>query len=240
MLLVCIKDARQYGGRVRLVLSMLLEMLFSMFLAPVRMMFHTRFVIAAFLGWALHWKSPPRGDAETHLGEALGKHGLDMLVGAVWAVGVYQLSPAFLPWLAPIAGGLILSGPISIASSRVSLGRWFRRGSLFVIPEEITPPVELQETALHQKNTPALPGFNEAVVDPAVNALASAAGRGGNGERMSLKLLRTVAASGPGSLDEVQRAVLLDNCASLSRLHFEVWSSPESLERWTEQKASLV
>ncbi len=238
VLLVCIKDARQYGGRVRLVISMLLEMLFSMLLAPVRMMFHTRFVVAAFLGWALHWKSPPRGDAETHLGEALGKHGFDMLVGVAWAVGIYLLSPAFLPWLAPIAGGLILSGPISIVSSRVSLGRWFRRAFLFVIPEEVAPPVELQATATHQKNTPPLPGFELAVVDPVVNALACAAGRGGNGQRMNNKLIRTVAASGPESLNEAQKAVLLDNASSLSHLHFEVWSSTESLGRWNALKGS--
>lgn len=230
--LVWFRDAAQYGGRMRVVLGMLLEMLFSMLLAPVRMMFHTRFVVAAFLGWALHWKSPPRGDAETHLGEALGKHGLDMLLGLAWAVGVFLLSPAFLPWLAPIAGGLILSGPISVLSSRVSLGRWFRRADLFVIPEEIMPPTELQQMVMHQQNTPLLPGFIEAVADPVMNALACAAGRGGNAQRMSPKLIRTIAASGPGSVDETHKAVLLDNCVCLSQLYEAVRASPEALRKW--------
>jgi len=237
VLLVCIKDARQYGGRLQVLASMLLEMLFSMLLAPVRMMFHTRFVIAAFLGWALHWKSPPRGDAQTHLGEALAKHGFDMLVGVAWVAGIYMLSPAFLPWLAPIAGGLILSGPISIVSSRVSLGRWCRRVSLFLIPEEIAPPVELQATARHQNNTPPVSTFNDAVTDPVINALACAAGRGGNGQRLSLKLIKTLAASGPASVSEVQKAMLLDNRSALSQLHFEVWSSSETLNRWDQGQA---
>ena len=36
-----------------LYLSMMLEMLFSVLLAPVLMLFHTVFVTAAFLGWSV-------------------------------------------------------------------------------------------------------------------------------------------------------------------------------------------
>jgi len=35
----------------------------SALLAPIRMLFHTRFVALAFLGLKLQWKSPPRQDA---------------------------------------------------------------------------------------------------------------------------------------------------------------------------------
>lgn len=52
VILIWAKGAVEYGGRVKVTLSMLMEMLFSMLLAPVRMIFHTRFVLAAFLGWA--------------------------------------------------------------------------------------------------------------------------------------------------------------------------------------------
>ncbi len=250
VLLACVKNARQFGGFLRLLASMLLEMLFSMLLAPVRMMFHARFVAAAFLGWALHWKSPPRGDAQTHWAEALGKHGADMLLGVAWAVGVWLLNPAFLPWLLPIAGGLMLSAPLSILSSRVALGRWCRARNLFVIPEELASPVELQATASHHQATPRLPGFAEAVVDPVLNALACAAGRNarsaatlaipvesGKGRLQApasadLHAAWAFAAGGPSALGEAQRNALLDNAARLSRLHLAVWSSAETLAKW--------
>ena len=51
------------------------EIVFSVLLAPVRMLFHTQFVVAALTGWRLHWKSPPREDAETTWREALRRHG---------------------------------------------------------------------------------------------------------------------------------------------------------------------
>ena len=34
---------------------MAIEAAFSVLAAPVRMLFHTRFVTAAFLGWNVHW-----------------------------------------------------------------------------------------------------------------------------------------------------------------------------------------
>ncbi len=49
VVLIIAKGAKEFGGGLRLFLSMMLEMLFSVLLAPVRMLFHTVFVTAAFL-----------------------------------------------------------------------------------------------------------------------------------------------------------------------------------------------
>ena len=239
----CRRGAAQFGGVARLLASMLLEMVFSMLLAPVRMMFHSRFVVAAFLGWALHWNSPPRGDTQTHWVEALGKHGADMLLGAAWAGGVWLLDPAFLPWLLPIAGGLMLSAPLSVLSSRVALGRWCRRANLFVIPEELALPVELQATVCHHQAMPSLPGFTEAVVNPVYNALACAAGRKPSGALpadISRPLIigvaddsaTALASAGPALLAEAQRSGLLDSAASLSALHHAVCATDRTLALW--------
>ncbi len=65
---------------------MLLEMLFSVLLAPVRMLFHTVFVVSAFLGWEVVWNSPQRDDDATPWSEAFRRHGSQMLLGLVWAV----------------------------------------------------------------------------------------------------------------------------------------------------------
>jgi membrane glycosyltransferase len=153
---------------------MVIELLFSMALAPVRMLFHTRFVLGAFLGWNAGWKSPPRADNETGWGEAVRRHGWHSVLGVAWGALVYWLNPSFIWWLIPIAGSLAVSVPVSVLSSRVTYGRGFRRAGLFKIPEETTPPFELRETVRHHEETPPLPGFVEAVVDPSFNALICA------------------------------------------------------------------
>ena len=57
----------------------------------------------------------------------------------LWAGGVFWLNPSFVWWLLPVAGALIVSIPVSVYSSRVSLGRTLRKAGLFVIPEELNP-----------------------------------------------------------------------------------------------------
>jgi membrane glycosyltransferase len=237
VLLVCVNGAQQFGGRLRLIASMLIELLFSMLLAPVRMMFHTHFVIASFLGWPIRWTSPPREDSQTTWGEATRKHGLHTLLGIAWALGVYKLNPSFLPWLMPIAGALALSIPISVLSSRVTLGRWFRKAKLFVIPEEAAPPAELSATFSRAAAMRNQPGFIDAVVDPFVNALVCAAGharpRLPSTERAARdRLAHSALRSSPEELTETQKKIILDDPLLLSRLHFEVWSSEKANPVW--------
>lgn len=238
VLLVCLRGTRQFGGTLKLIASMLLEMVFSMLLAPVRMMFHTRFVVAAFLGWSLHWKSPPRGDAQTGVAQALRRHGADMLLGLGWATAVFFLNRAFLPWLLPIAGGLVLSGPVSILSSRTALGRWCRRIQVFLIPEEHTPPHELQATARYHHAVAPAPDFMEVVMDPVLNAVACAAGRASGRRKAWVGPASMVPTAGPRDLSEAQRNALLNDAPRLAQLHRLVSLSPDMLAHWSLRMAS--
>src|SRR3546814_2573690 len=47
LLIVQHKVVRPYGGRLRLFISLIIEMLFSALLAPIRMLFHTQYVVSA-------------------------------------------------------------------------------------------------------------------------------------------------------------------------------------------------
>lgn len=69
ILLIWCKGTKEYGGFWRVTLSLLLEVLFSVLLAPVRMLFHTVFVVSAFLGWEVVWNSPQRDDDSTSWGK---------------------------------------------------------------------------------------------------------------------------------------------------------------------------
>ncbi|HTN66937.1 MAG TPA: glucans biosynthesis glucosyltransferase MdoH [Burkholderiaceae bacterium] len=235
--LIYVQGARRFGGAVRVTLGMLLELLFSVLLAPVRMLFHTRFVTAAFLGWTLRWKSPPRDDAETSWGEALRKHGGHTLLGLLWGGGVFWLNPSFLWWLLPIVGALVLSIPLSVFSSRVSLGRRLRRLQLFLIPEEMDPPAELRATSAYLAATATMPGFAQAVADPLLNALVCACASARPGLPAATRaqhaaLARIALEHGPNALTAPQTNLLLQDPLALSQLHFDVWCAPQAHPQW--------
>ncbi|MGV6476160.1 glucans biosynthesis glucosyltransferase MdoH [Azotobacter vinelandii] len=238
LVLVWIKGVGPYGGTLRVTLSVLLEMFCSVLLTPVRMFFHSCFVIGAFLGRSIQWKSPRRDDGSTSWGEALRRHGVQTLIGIVWALLVAWLSPHFLWWLAPIVGSLMLSIPVSVLSSRVDLGRRLRALKLFLIPEEHDAPPELRATERYTRENRqrALGGaFVRAVVDPLDNALACAMATARHGRSLAIERLRAervthALAVGPERLDDRARLALLGDPVVLARLHLQLWE--EGWENW--------
>lgn len=236
VVLVWTQGAKDFGGRLRLVAGMLMESLFSALLAPIRMLFHTTFVLAPLLGKGIQWKSPPREDVETGWGEALRRHGLHTLLGLGWAAGVYWLKPSYLLWLLPVVGALVLSIPISVLSSRISLGQRLRALRFFLIPEELSPPVELRRTQEYAARAPTSPDFIEAVTDPATNAMICAAGvprfRQALVAEHRAKLVDKALREGPDALGTGHKMHLLNDPVALSRLHFEVWVSSEAHPAW--------
>ena len=242
VLLILIQGAKEYGGGVRLVLSMVLETLFSMLLAPVRMLFHTVFVTAAFLGWSVQWKSPQRADNATPWGEALRRHGSQMLLGVLWTALVAWLDPAFLWWLAPIVASLILSAPVSVLTSRTGPGLAAFRRKLFLIPEEYNPPVELAATDRYNQQNQAKAlhkGFLAATVDPLYNALVCAMGRARHArvvpaaEVLREQRMREILAAGPDGHAEAARWRLLNDPDGMARLHHSIWQD-EQHQAWRE------
>ncbi len=240
MLLVGAHAPRPYGGGARLIVSTLSEMVLSALLAPIRMLFHTTFVVTGLLGLPVSWKSPPRDDAETTWREAIARHGLHTLFGMAWAAGVYWLNPSFLWWLLPIVGALILSIPLSVYTSSVTIGRRLRRARFFLIPEESRPPPEIRWTRRHQKRVKGTPGFVDAVVDPIVNALACATRSARSAAAAPTRGKQAVVAKqalvdGPSALTNAQKGMLLNDASALSRLHFEVWTADDAHDAWKEE-----
>ncbi|HEY2864374.1 MAG TPA: glucans biosynthesis glucosyltransferase MdoH [Casimicrobiaceae bacterium] len=242
-LLIMVRGAADYGGSARLAIGLLGEFWISALLAPIRMLFHSQFVVGAFVGWAIQWKSPAREDAETTWREALRRHGAHTLLGVLWAAGVYWLNPSFLWWLLPIVGALMLSIPLSVYTSRFGLGRRLRAARLFLIPEESRPPEEIRAMMRSIAAAPPPPGFVDAVVDPATNALACAAAvaRFTRTERMQNHRLQKVdlaLVEGPEALSAASKLRLLGDPIALSRLHWRVWTSPDAHPTWRNAIAS--
>jgi membrane glycosyltransferase len=235
--LIALRGAAPFGGVVRLAASTLAEILFSMLLAPVRMLFHTQFIAAALFGGKLGWKSPPREDAETSWGEALRRHGWHTLLGLAWLALVYWLNPAFLWWLLPVAGALAVSIPISVWSSRVSLGRRLREERMFLIPEESYPPRVLRRMRRFFRHAPREADFVDAVVDPQHNAIACAADVARTQHSDAVQsandaLVERALLHGPDPLAPEEKVALLRDARALSRLHFAVWTDDDAHPEW--------
>ncbi|MGQ0501765.1 MAG: glucans biosynthesis glucosyltransferase MdoH [Panacagrimonas sp.] len=238
LLLLKPEELRGFGGPLRMLGSVFMETVFSALLAPIRMLFHTRFVVGALLGLKLSWKSPPRGDNETGWREALTMHGGGTVLGLLWSAGVYKLDPGYIWWLLPVAGSLVVSIPISVWSSRVTLGRAFRNARMFLIPEESMPPIELRwlRMALKRVREP-LADFRAAVVAPAVNALVSTHGIPRTRRPAALvhqreQLIEQAVTSGPDAIGDTQRNVLLGDPLLLGKLHTQVWTDARAHQAW--------
>jgi membrane glycosyltransferase len=145
--LAAARDAKRYGGVLRLFAGVLIETVLSAVLAPIRMLFHTQFVIRALMGRTNGWKSPPRADEATTWSEAIRRHGWHTVLGLAWTAGMVWLNPSVIWWVLPLGGAIALSIPVSVWSSRVGPGRLARALKLFLIPEEVHPPRELRDTA---------------------------------------------------------------------------------------------
>jgi len=228
------KATRLYGGRKRMGVSLVLEVLFSMLLAPVRMLFHTRFVLSAFLGLSAKWVSPARDNNETTWGDAIRRHGGQTLLGIGWTALVAWLDPIFLLWMAPILLALFLIIPLSVYSSRVGLGRRSYLMRLFRIPEETQPPTELAATrryAAINRSATHTPTFEDAVADPVTNALACAMATSRHlfnplNEAQRQAVVDDAVSRGLVHLTEPQKLRLLNDPIALSRLHARMWQEP--------------
>ncbi|MEP7299753.1 MAG: glucans biosynthesis glucosyltransferase MdoH, partial [Burkholderiales bacterium] len=216
-------QARQFGGVLRLWLGAVIEFVHSLLLAPVRMLFHSQFVLAALTGWKLDWKSPPRDDAVTGWGEALRRHGVHSLLAVVWIVAILASGAAFPWWLSPVIFGLLAAIPLSAWGSHSAPGRWLRRRGILLIPEEANEPHVLREARRHAQGVEGRLHFDAAVRDGAVHdrvAAAAAHDAAAVGDKAIARsaLVAQAASNGPAPLSDTQRHRLLGDAAALRAL----------------------
>ncbi len=242
-------EAEKFGGKVRLVVSALLETLLSALLAPINMVFNSKFVLFTLLGQGVAWVTQKRDsdDDGTDWREAIITHGGQTVFGLVWGVSAFVLSPAFFWWLSPVLAGLVLSVPISILLSKAGVGRAARRLGVFLTPEETTPPYELkrlqQNLAECYRHLPPFEplradyGLLQAVLDPYVNALHVALLRqrrpSEEAREWFVQLRERLLRDGPAKFATKEKMALLMDAESMIWLHRELWSCPGgSLAEW--------
>ncbi len=128
------------GGVLRLAASMVTEIVLSALMAPVFMLMQSRAVADVLRGRHSGWSAQERDGTSLKLGRALKRHWLHTLIGLALGAGAYALDPVLLAWTSPVVGGLALSIPVSMITSRTDLGGLSRHLGLFLTPEETAPP----------------------------------------------------------------------------------------------------
>jgi len=245
-----------FGGLARATTGVVAETIFSTLHAPLLMFWHTRFVLTNLLGISVGWATQKRAADGTTWLYAAQRHWGHTLIGAVWGAFMWQLDPGLFWWFTPVLAGLVLSIPLSVLTSRRSLGSAARRLGLFLTPEETRPPVELislrAQMRIHELTDAAPPprphaGLAEAILDPYVNAIHvsllrekqlnpvyaeqfSKLGAGGEPvQALGQKLL----AEGPDKLSAAERMLVMADQRVMVWLHQQAWQRPgESLAPW--------
>lgn len=140
------KDLRKsFGGGIAIVFGSVLEIVFSMMLAPIIAVANTIFMFNLFVlrkakGWATQSRSAqslPVGVTAKHLWPQMlfGVVG----IGAILSVG--NLGIAGLLICLPVFIGPILAIPFGVSSSHLAFGRLAAKFGFWQLPEEQAPPV---------------------------------------------------------------------------------------------------
>ena len=143
---------KNIGGLFGTMKSVVAEIVFSALIAPIMMIFQTKFVWEILTGQDVGWNTQSR-DGFTTWKEAFERHIGHTVLGVLTTYAVYTQLPALFYWMLPVTLGLMLSIPLSVLSSYEGLGRFAFRHNWFVIPEEKHVP-EIVTTV--QKNVPVL------------------------------------------------------------------------------------
>jgi membrane glycosyltransferase len=232
--LVFSRRLAHHGGARRLTASILIEMLVSALLAPIRMLAHTRYVLEALFNTTLRWAGQNRSH-ETRWRDAFANQAPGTLLALAWASFAWWLDPVFFYWTLPVALPLILAAPTSVFLGRVRLGQWLRDRGLLLVCQEQRPEPLLRE--LH--TAPPFPypaaettAVSRAVVDPVLNRMHRSCARQshrGAKARQVQHLTQRCLTQGPDGFSRGQLSLLADDARALACLHEQAWCArPDS------------
>jgi membrane glycosyltransferase len=227
------------------------ETIFSTLHAPLLMLWHTRFVLTNLAGISVGWTTQKRSADGTDWLYALQRHWGHTLIGAGWGWFTWKLDPGLFWWFTPVLAGMVFSVPLSVLTSRRSLGARAKSLGLFLTPEETQPPPEIvslrSRMKIHELTEDEAPvrrvhaGLAAAVLDPYVNAVhvsllrekqlnpvyAEHFQKIGAGTDAVRALGEKLLADGPEKLKPAERMAVLADQGVMVWLHLQAWLRPE-------------
>ena len=135
-----------FGGAGRLLVGFVLEVSFSVLVAPLMMMYHSRFVASILAGRNVPWDAQEREGRAVSWAALGGAPAGSLGSGSPGRGLTLYHSAAFFLWLVPIFLGLVASAPLIRFTSRPDWGRRARQHGLFLVPSETHPHCVLEES----------------------------------------------------------------------------------------------
>ena len=244
---------KEFGGLLNATGGVIGETIFSTLHAPLLMLWHTRFVLTNLAGISVGWTTQSRNADGTDWLYAVQRHWGHTLIGVLWGWFTWQLDPGLFWWFTPVLAGMVFSVPLSVLTSRRSLGARARQAGLFLTPEETRPPMELvalrSRMAIHDLTEAEYEinrcrphaGLARAVLDPYVNAIhvtllreknlnpvyAEHFTRLGAGTEAVRELGEKLLAAGPEKLKASERMAVMADQRVMVWLHQQAWVRPE-------------
>lgn len=238
-----------FGGGRRVGISVVAETLTFTLVAPILMLFHSKFIVLTLCRRTISWGTQRRGNAGgVGWAEVVSAHAGHTGFGLAVAFFVAGTSPALAWWMSPLLAGLVLSIPISYVTGSLAAGKRVRAWGWFGTPEEHHPAPELRRLETLMTTGPVGPtparglasdfGLLQAVLDPYVNALHVSLLRTKDAapEAIELRLVdlrERLVRQGPAALDAREKLAVLSDVDSMVALHEEIWSAPPGrLAEW--------
>ena len=241
----------QFGGLLNATAGVVGETIFSTLHAPLLMLWHTRFVITNIAGISVGWTTQRRTADGTEWMYAVRRHWGHTLIGVLWGGFTWKMERGLFWWFTPVLAGMVLSVPLSVLTSRRSLGSYAKTMGLFLTPDETNPPLELVSLRSHMRihdlttnNAPRCQvhaGLSAAVLDPYVNAIhvsllrekqlnpvyAEHFTRLGAGTDAARELGEKLLSGGPDQLKPSERMTVMADQRVMVWLHQQAWLRPE-------------
>lgn len=130
-------ERRSFGGGLRLIAGVIVEVVLSALIAPAMMVFQSQAVTSVLLGRDSGWQVQRRDDGRLPFAELMRRYGPLTLIGLLLAAAAYAVSFSLFLWMTPVTVGLSLAMPLAAYTARKGLG------GVMVSPEERTPPAVL-------------------------------------------------------------------------------------------------
>ncbi|HEX3871748.1 MAG TPA: glucans biosynthesis glucosyltransferase MdoH [Pirellulales bacterium] len=230
------KSRKACGGAFKAGMSVLIETIVSVLIAPVMMCFHTTFVVSTFLGRKVQWNAQQRDEGSQGFRAAWSTHWKQTAIGVVAGVATLYLAPAIFPWLVPVFVGLVLAIPLCMILSSISLGKAASRAGLLLTPEETAVPKVLQRHRFlialpRPKELSDYRGmFRRLLADPAFVALhrsiLSATNSAIPVEPRDIRMAeKQLLVGGPYRVSVESRKAILSDPEAVSSLHLFAWTS---------------
>jgi membrane glycosyltransferase len=223
---------RAHGGAWGLSMSITVDTIVGILLAPIMMIHHTQIVASIVGGRAVRWAGQNRG-ARSELVAIMRSELFTTCLGVAAAVGAYFLPVNVALWLVPLVVPWLLSIPLALALSSSAVGGLARNLGVFLVASETEP----DELAHRVEDFRALTcpddtaRFRDVVLDPVLNRAhlamllkaREASPLDAPPKDIPDELRERAARGGPTSLSAREQSALLNDPDSLTWLHSTAW-----------------